>query len=314
MAPHGVRAEDSERETPPEELKIAEVETIPNAAEEWMDYLQDLDRRYPDSGKVDLERFAAEEGEKVASLYCKAAGFDGPCAPEGKDGQARFAAIPASKGIVRANWWDWIWNHLFNVGVIPEREYCPAPYAWTEIYMDDEDRRNNNNRGGWLGVTGSNNNTAWRFCRLDLNASLAFRPLPLGGDQYDYAVLNMGIFCPSGARRIRRYHDNEDWNNANSSYGNIFPNVSTWPGNWHFFTCHFDGAASSWLGHMTGFPNIGMSYGVYAPQSMPWPYALAHGWVYQDDEDNWNNNSWSASPDLVMSGSSNTWRGLAKVK
>ena len=44
------------------------------------------------------------------------------------------------------------------------------------------------------------------------------------------------------------------------------------------------------------------------------PYALANGYVYQDDEDFLNLNFWIGSPDAVMGGGNNTWRGLSRVK
>lgn len=306
-------AEDSEKETPPEEQEAKLREEVPEAVKTYLTYIEDLDRRYPDSGKVDVDRFLAEEGEKAASLYCGALGFDAGCTIGEKGGKAQFVALDATR-IGRADWWSWLRDHLFNIGVIPEQASCPAPYTMTRFYMDDEDRRNANSRWGWLGATSSTNNTLWTFCRLDLVTSLQYRPLNLAGNQYDYAVLNMGIFCPSGARRVHRRQDNEDWNNANWSSGIIFPNFNLWPGNWHTFTCHFDGAAPSVLGQMLGFPNIGIKYGVFAPNQMPGPYALQHGYVYQDDEDFLNTNFWLGSPDWVMGGGSNTWRALVKVK
>lgn len=307
-------ADESERETPPEEQEAkAREQAATDTGREFLAYLEELDRRYPDSGKVDVDRFVAEEGERAASLYCKAVGIDGPCTIEEEGGKTRFVPL-ASTDMGRTDWWNWLLNHLFNVGVIPEQNTCPAPYTWTQIYMDDEDRRNANTRSGWLGATSSTNNTAWRHCKLDTVTSLNFRPLPQPGNQYDYAVLNMGLFCPSGARRVIRRHDNEDWNNQNSSSGPVFPNFNLWPGNWTMFTCHFDGAASSVLGHMSGFPDIGIKYGVYGPREMPSTYAMAYGYVYQDDEDFLNTNLWIGSGDWVMGGGSNTWRRLIKVK
>ena len=79
-------------------------------------------------------------------------------------------------------------------------------------------------------------------------------------------------------------------------------------------TCHFDGGGSSWLGQMKGFPDIGIRYGVFGANNMPGPYALAHGQVEQDDEDNLNMNFWIGSPGNTMGGGRNTWRHLVKVK
>ena len=309
-----VQAENSERDTPPQEREIAYAETVSKEAQAWIDYLQDLDRRYPDSGKANPERVLAEEGEKAALLYCRAIGFDGPCTIETATGQERFVDARDARGIVKAGWSDWLWTLFSRIGVIPEQAACPAPYAMIEIYMDDEDNNNNNQRGGWLGATVSNHNTTWRFCRLSLKATSDFRPLPIMGDDYDYSVLSLGLLCPSGARRVWRRHDNEDSANNNSHSGSIFPNFSLWPGNWMIAHCHFDGAAFAWGGYMTAFPDIGIKYGVFASPSTPSIYALAHGWVYQDDEDFLNTNLWIGSPDLVMSGSNNTTRHLAKVQ
>lgn len=314
FVPARARAENSERDTPPEEQAIAYTETIPKEAQDWMDYLQDLDRRYPDSGKVNPERVFAEEGERAALLYCRAIGFEGPCMLETQDGQERFVDARDARGVVKRGWFDWLMTLFSRIGVIPDQAACPASYALVEIYMDDEDNNNNNQRGGWLGATVSTNNTRWRFCRLSLTAASYFRPLPETGDAYDYSVLSLGLLCPSGSRRVWRRHDNEDSANNNSHSGNIFPSFNLWPGNWTIAHCHFDGAAFAWGGYMTAFPDLGMKYGVYAPLSMPSNYALAHGWVYQDDEDFLNTNLWIGSPDLVMSGSNNTTRHLAEVR
>lgn len=292
---------------------------MPVEVKEWVNYLVNLEARYPDSAKVDAEAFVNTEGEYAATLYCRAMGFAGPCAPAGEDGSGGFVALKTGAGAGLATrgaeeWWRWLITHMFNISVIPETFQCPAPYTSIQMYMDDEDSNNNNGRGGWIGATVSNSNTTWRFCRIDLVNSLSFRPLPVAGNQYDYAVLRSGIFCPSGGRTVVRYEDNENWSNANSYSGDIFPNVNVLGRNWLTLTCHFDGAASSLLGHMPGFPNLGIKYGVFAPQSMPSPYALSHGWVYQDDQDTFNTNFWTGSPDWVMSGSSNTTRNTAKVQ
>lgn len=53
-----------------------------------------------------------------------------------------------------------------------------------------------------------------RFCKLDTVTSLSFRLLPSAGDQSGYAVQNMVPPCPSGARRVIRREDNEDWADA----------------------------------------------------------------------------------------------------
>jgi hypothetical protein len=311
-------AENSESEATSEDLALAQAENeIPAAVTAYMQYIDDLDRRYPDSSAVDIDRFLIEEGETAALKYCNAIGIDGPCVIEGQGGQQHF--VRAQRGPQGTNgpddWWGWIYNHLYNVGVIPDKDQCPAPFERVEIYMDDENSRNANRRDGWIGATVSGSDTAWRFCRLDTKNSLAYLPLPFSGNEYDYAVLNMGLFCPSGARRVKRYQDNQDGRdtNGNGSSGDIYPNVSVGSGNWITYTCHFDGAAQSYLGWMTGgWPNLGFSYGVFGSYRLP--FRLAKGWVFQDDEDNRNQNYWDGSPDEVMGDSRNTIRYLSKVR
>ncbi|QWP78403.1 hypothetical protein J5226_08430 [Lysobacter sp. K5869] len=329
-------AEDSQEETPQEERDFA-AKLIPmsEAQKMFVEYTLELEKRYPDSAQVDPEKFLNEEGETYALLYCRSLGFEGACVVESQDGVDRFVAYsPAQK--VSANtagkavsfvWWNWLNLRLFSVGVIPDRS-CPSQYPTTWLYHDDEDRRNANSRGGWIGATTSNNNTTWRYCRIDDSRSLSFRPLPNGGNAYDYSVLKLGVFCPSGARTVIRRQNNENWNNQNSNSGplTIFPSSQGWlfppaplPFNGPLPTtithyCHFDGAAPSWLGYMSSFPNLGFAYGVHAPSAFPKPWALATGWVHQDDEDWFNFNAWWGWPDNVMSGGGNTWRGMARVR
>lgn len=308
-------AEDSQGETPKDEqdAKLNEPDT-PQAVKDYLAYVESLDKRYPDTSKVDGDRFMAEEGETAALLYCRAIGFDGPCAPgtggNGRSGYVGLDARAVSQRVGRLAWYDWLFDGLFNIGVIPDKASCPSPYPLVQLYHDDEDRRNANGRSGWIGATVSNSNTTWRFCKLDFSASMAFRPLPPWSNQYDYAVQQFGLFCPPGSRRVIRRHDNEDSGNANNASGPVFPSFNQWPGNWWMFTCHFDAGPIA----MGGFPNLGFSYGVFAPTNLPAPYALQNGYVRQDDEDFLNTNLWLGSPDWVMGDGSNTWRGLARVR
>jgi hypothetical protein len=312
-------AENSEAETPPEEYDLArQTNPLPPAVKAYIAQLEDIDLRYPDSGAVDVDQFMAAEGESLALGYCGVLGFKGACTVVVNDGVESFVALDttaAARGTEgRTKWWEWLLNHLFNVGVIPEANACPAPFTWTQIHMDDEDRKNANGRGGWIGAITSTNNTTYRFCKLDTITSLAYRPLPKTGDEYDYAVLNMGIFCPSGARRVLRIEENELWKNANSSSGDVLPNFRVY-NTWFNFYCHFDGGAKSILGQMQGFPKLGFAHGVFAPTALPAPYALRHGWVFQDDEDTANWNAWIfGHGDSVMYDGRNTWRGTAKVE
>ncbi|GAB3351900.1 hypothetical protein [Lysobacter tyrosinilyticus] len=317
-APGLVLAEDSEGETPPDEQEVAKLYSeMPKAVQAFVEYLQDLDARYPDSGKVDPQALIDAEGETFALHYCAAAGIDGPCVPS-TDAEGNDTLLPVktatARGELDGKWFDWLLDHTVNVGVIPETLACPAGATLATIHHDDEDRRNINSRSGWIGATSSTANTTWRFCKLDAAKSLSFRPLPKAGDMYDYAVLNMGILCPSGARRVIRVEEDEVWRNANSSSGGVFPNFRVY-NTWFNFYCHYDGGANSLLGYMNEFPVLGVPYGVYASNAMPTSFALQKGRVFQDDEDYFNWNAWwLGSGDQVMFGGRNTERRLAKVR
>jgi hypothetical protein len=317
-APTLAWAEDSEGETPPEEQELAnQYADLPYEVKVFVEKLQELDRRYPDSADVDMDRLIAEEGESLALSYCAAIGIDGPCAPtRDKEGNTVYAPVKTgatARGTV-SEWLQWLYGHSFNIGLIPETNTCPSYTSWTQIHMDDEDRRNANNSWGWVGAIGTGRNTTYRFCKLPAIHSMLFRPLAQSGDSYDYSVVNMGILCPSGARRLIRVEENELWRNANSSSGDIFPNFRIY-NTWFNFYCHFDGGSRSILGHMNEFPSIKFPYGVFAAYDMPGQYALAKGRIDQDDEDWWNWNAWwLGGGDHVMWGGSNTSRSLAKVR
>jgi hypothetical protein len=306
-------AEKSEGETPPEEQAAAEkYQQLPEQARAFLDYLQDLDARYPDSAKVDFDAFMATEGETFALRYCGANGIEGPCAPgDEKLGEAPWVKVDTTA--MRGKWYEWLYDHSFNIGVIPAVNSCPAGTNWVEIHMDDEDRRNANNRWGWLGAIASTANTTYRFCKLDPITSLTFRPIDKVGDVLDYAVLNMGVLCPSGATRLIRVEENEIWRNANHSSGDIFPNFRLYNTSFNFY-CRFDGGARSLLGRMNEFPRLSFSYGVFASRDFPTPFALEKGWVFQDDEDFLNWNFWIGSPHNIMGDGRNTWRSTARVR
>ena len=318
-------AEDSEKETPQEEqdVKPADME-IPDAVIEHLAYLEELEARYPDISKVDVSALVEQEGEKAALLYCKAIGFDGPCTINEEKGETEFTSVPAEQiasRSVKGRWWSWLnANNFGAVGVIAEDMACStvpyAPRPMVQIHMDDEDRRNNNSRWGWLGATTSNRNTTWRYCRLESWVYSDFKPLAYGSRDADYAVLKLGALCPAGSRTITRRQDNEDWRNANWSSGNAYPNVNVHGRNWTTHYCHFDGGSYSPSGTMSAFPIVGFPYGVFASERMPRDYAMQYGFVYQDDEDFWNQNWWFPSnPNTaVMGGGSNTWRKLVKVR
>lgn len=306
-------AENSENETPPDEQaqQIAEAE-LPPAVRMFIDYMTNLDARYPSSSDFDPATVIAQEGEDIATLYCLAIGLDGPCAPDAK---GNFVPVGGSTARLEGEWWLWLHNFVTSVGVIPELNACPAPYGYTYIHMDDENTRNNNSRSGWIGATASGSNTTWRHCRVPNEMAVQFRPLPQTGSKYNYAVQNMGVFCPPGSSRAWRFHDNQGGANGNTSGGGVFPSVNVLGRNWLTATCHFRGGNTS-AGTMSAFPNLGMRYGVYGSQYLPAPYALATGRVHQDDEDFQNMNSWINLPpgsDMFL-GTTNTLRYLVRVK
>jgi hypothetical protein len=322
---HPIYAEDSEKETTEEEMEIKLREMdVPQAVIDHIAYLADLEERYPDMSKVDVKALVEQEGEKAALLYCRAIGFDGPCAIDESVKDAKFVAVDPARASARSastRWWGWLkYDNFDAVGVIAaDRDCMPlvpySPLPVVTIHMDDEDRRNANHRGGWIGATTSNRDTTWRFCKADRTTrAVGFGFLPYGGDQGDYAVLLLGARCPNGAKTIMRFEDNEDRNNGNWSAGNTYPNVNWGNKNWITYYCQFGGSNSntgSWT--VNGFPPLGVSYGVFGSERLA--YGQAYGFVHQDDEDWRNINSWNPSPPgtASMGGDRNTWRKLVKV-
>lgn len=271
----------------------------------------ELAARYPEPEKINEDEFMAKEApalEKIAALYCEASGLGVPCDPTKLEG----GEVPA-EGVKRQlgfDWFYWLRHFISKVGVIPNGATCPEGISRVEMYHDDEDRRNANSRWGWLGGTVSNSNTLYRFCKVP---GYNFYPLAQQGSQYNYAVLQLGLFCPGGTSRYTfRHFDNEDSSNANWGSGSYFPNVNVLGRNWVMAYCTINGGSSSPV--MSGFPNLGFSYGVFAPTNMPSPYSLQAGYVSQDDEDFLNINFWVNGPGNMMGGGSNTWFGLARVK
>ncbi len=321
-----VSAENS-KITPEEERLADTLEPISESTEKFIEYLEELDQEYPDSAKVDTTKFMEKHGENLALLYCNAIGIDEPCVlrkNEDDPSKSTYEPLSLERETVLKNekkvWWSWLWNHTYNVGVIPQSpNWCspPPPHNLgtpVSIKMDDEDRSNANDRSGWIGATKSTRNTTWNFCRLDRQTSLQFGSLASIGDEYNYSVISFGFLCPSGAHRVIRYQENEMHNNNNSSSGDIFPNFRQREflvkKLWVTHYCEFDGGN----GNMYQFPNLGFPYGVFAHKNLP--NALVHGSVKQDDEDWWNQNRWrgSSSPHGTMGGGRNTWRDLAKVR
>ena len=165
--------------------------------------------------------------------------------------------------------------HIFatDIGVIPDTN-CPQNSESISIYMDDEDDNNASKREGWVGAT--EGGTKFRFCRINGDN---FKPL---SNNEDYAVLKLSDSCPNNSIEFNRYFDNEDDRNANNFTGNIYPNIVNHNTNLKF--CYFQGASYG----MDSFPDIGVEYGVFAPENFS--KSLESGTIYTDDEDDRNAN------------------------
>ncbi len=201
-----------------------------------------------------------------------------------------------------------------DVGVIPASQSCPTDSELISIYMDDEDSNNANSHSGWIGATNSTSNTRFYFCRTRGDA---FKPLTTTSNSSKvYAVLKLGQQCPTGSVEFSRYFDNEDSSNNNSWYAsissNISPNSST--SNTRLVFCLFTTGSQT----MSGFPNLGINYGVFAASNLSG--ALSTGTVHTDDEDSSNNNSYtvdssySSLATAIVSSGKNTDIRMARVK
>lgn len=209
-----------------------------------------------------------------------------------------------------------VYGKSHDVGVIPQTETCPAGSELISIGMDDEDGNNANWRTGWLGATVSDINTRFVVCRTSGDA---FKPLATTSiPTKHYATLKLGQECPSGSTEVRRFFDNQDGATANSKAASdsfppaIEPNVSDQ--NTTLYFCLFTSGPQT----MSGFPSLGMSYGVFAPGDFE--LALARGALGTDDEDTNNTNSYSVPAGLysaatrIVSDGRNTTLNLARVQ
>jgi hypothetical protein len=316
-------AEDSEKETPEEEMAEKERELeMPQAVVDYIEYQQYLESAYPDPSKVDLKAMVEIEGERAALMYCKAIGFDGPCTYDPTAKVPGFVAVSEAGVASRrsSGWWwrSWLnWNNATAIGLLSNDTQCTPkiPYigmSVVTIHMDDEDRRNANHRWGWTGGTTSGRDTTWRYCRYENPSYGGFYPLSGYGGHHGYAVLKLGLLCPVGARTIFRYQDNQDGNNHNWSWGNVFPNMNVGGRNWGTFYCYFESNISPWA-TMSSFPDLNTSYGVFASEWVP---GLQRGYIGQDDEDFWNQNWWAPNPPntAAMGGGRNTWWRTLRVR
>ena len=93
---------------------------------------------------------------------------------------------------------------------------------------------------------------------------------------FDYAVLRLDNDCPKGGLLIGRHHDTEDSHNANSSKGNIYPNVVNKNATLEY--CFVKKTSKS----SRKYP-FSKSYGVFANPSSK--TNMAHTEIKIDDED-----------------------------
>ncbi|MCY1015908.1 hypothetical protein [Pyxidicoccus sp. MSG2] len=174
------------------------------------------------------------------------------------------------------------------VGVISGTGTCPGNVETIRINMDNEDRAEASNVSGWVGATNvdGNGNINYVFCRVD---GTQFHSLAAANSaNYNYAVLKLDQSCPEGAVEFSRYFDNEDNNNKNSYSGNIFPNVVNNNSTLRFCLFKGDGSIAS------AFPSLGFEYGVFAASQFV--FTSARGYIYSDDEDGNNANSYNVDP------------------
>jgi hypothetical protein len=296
----------------PAHLKKEEDEATKEAlakAKRMSSLMDDLAKRYPDPDEIDYDSFVQREAaqlEEIATLYCEASGLKAPCSPTSDKSEKTGGSSQLSPP-----WWvDFFRDIVSRAGVIPNNASCPSGISRVEIYHDDEDNRNNNHHWGWLGGIFQDRNTLFRFCNV---AGNNFRSLIPRGAQYNYAVLRLGLFCPAGtAYATWRYFDNEDWNNQNRTSGSLFPNVNVLGRNQVMAFCVLEGGPNVY--QMSGFANLGFSYGVFAPSNMPSPYRLQAGSLYKDDEDIWNADFWVNGPGPGMGERDNTSMDLVRVR
>lgn len=189
------------------------------------------------------------------------------------------------------------------VGVIPGTGTCPSSSSLITVHMDDEDNDNENSRAGWIGAITSNNNTTFRFCRVD---GRQFYPLAATNAVTNhYAVLKLGAQCPNGSTEFNRQFDNEDDNNQNSvisssgiatDYAAVYSTRQNY-GLTRLHFCLFTAGTNT----MSGFPALGIDYGVFAASDFSKTLQTT-GWVYTDDEDHYPNNENSFGGDGHLDG------------
>lgn len=283
-------------------------------SEQMTGIMQYFQERYPNPEEIDMDRFIEEEApviEEMALLYCQAWGYEGPCDPN--EGVALSSSTSSATNMP---WWWWIVDSLIhwfldefasNVGVIPHGEGCPSGTDEIRIYHDDEDYRNYNHYSGWKGAFTIGTDTNMVFCRA---RGTSFGELDGSGTRDDYALLQLGLFCPKGGETVVRYFDNEDDYNQNTDNGwfKVLPNVNFLGRNWVMFFCDYDDGS----GQLSQMPDLGYAYGVFATSNFS--QQIATGYFYKDDEDAGNVNFWINGPKSMLYGGTNSEFYMARVK
>ncbi len=202
------------------------------------------------------------------------------------------------------------------IGIIPESPgQCPTGSEYLTIYMDDEDNNNKSNQSGWVGSILSNQGntgTSIGVCRVSGAGFISHPRLPYAVIKFDALTDNHGSWagCPGGSKEIRRLFDNENSNNQNSSIGSVTPNNinGNWRNkNWRLHFCYFEPTGGAIFGNSPNlyFPDLGISYGVFAAPESKW--LLNTGFVYTDDEDNSNDNLWITEVEATPGGQSEVY-------
>ena len=131
---------------------------------------------------------------------------------------------------------------------------------------------------------------AFTICRVD---GRKFRAKITQSVSQEYAVFQMGSQCPTDSFPFSKYMDTEDDDNRNGVTGDVQP--STVDRNARFRFCLFRTRAS--LPAMTLWPSLGFEYSVFARPIGNEKFGL----LGQDDEDDDNENSYSAAADWATS-------------
>jgi hypothetical protein len=221
-------------------------------------------------------------------------------------------------------------ERTYFVGVIPESSGrvpdvardCPAGASLVTFHFDNESYNNANDRSGWKGATRSDDNTTLYLCRVD---GRMFKPLAASASDFTkhYVVVQLGTHCPVDSTPFYRYFDNEDGDSdtPNTDYfrtssndpDDYGPNFLRAGGGIEMFFCLFRNGSA----RMSEFPNLGVPYGVFAPDSFS--KKLQSGWVLTDDEDDTNNNDYDGDEDArriispVSRNDRNTQLNMVKV-